>query len=342
MLIIIMKYYYQIEGYVRNNIGDTLQGLAAKAFLPDSAEAVDREALAELDDSIPAVLVANGWYMHRWDKFPPPEAIKPIYTSVHIARTQMLAEKRILDHFKRNAPIGCRDQKSLLYFLGWGIPAYYSSCLTITTQPRAEINKTGKGEYILVDNMDHVVPDNVLVKLEKWYGQKFIRISHDPISSDMPFEEYVDDTTGRMNSLLKRYCEAALVVTTKIHCALPCLGMGANVMLIHPDPKDFRLDTVKKYMKIYSYEEILEMDTIPTIRVNKKRLKKYQKFLSGIVSQSVKSGYNAVSKPTAIKYKYLRLKSIFMAKVVRLAVTVLFKLGISKKEIRRVFFGIWE
>ena len=337
-----MKYYYQIEGYVKNNIGDTLQGLAAKAFLPINAEAADREALADMDDKTPSVLVANGWYMHRWDKFPPPEIVKPIYISVHIARTQMLAEKRILDHFRKNAPIGCRDQKSLLYFLGWGIPAYYSSCLTITTQPRAEINNSGKGEYILVDNMDHVVPDHVLAKLEELYGQKFIRISHDPIESDMSFEEYAKDTSERMNLLLKRYCEAALVVTTKIHCALPCLGMGANVMLIHPDPKDFRLDTVKKYMRIYSYEDVLAMQSKPTVKIDKKRLKKYQNFLSGIVSKSVDKGYNIMSKPDTFKLKYTRFKSIIMAKSFRLAVTILYKLGISKKEIGRVFFGIWE
>lgn len=337
-----MKYYFQIEGYVRNNIGDTLQGLAAKAFLPDSAEPVDRECLSELDDKTPAILVANGWYMHRWDKFPPPEAVKPIYTSVHIARTQMLAEKKILEHFKQNAPIGCRDQKSLLYFLGWGIPAYYSSCLTITTQPRAEINNTGKGEYLLVDNMDHIVPDEVITRLEKLYGQKFVRISHDPISSDMPFDEYAKDTTERMNSLLKRYCEAALVVTTKIHCALPCLGMGVNVMLIHPDPKDFRLDTVKRYMKIYSYEEVMAMQSIPIVKINKKRLKKYQRFLSAIVSKSVAWGYNIMKKPDTFGMKCIRLKSIIMAKAMRLVLTILFRIGIRKKEIGRIFFGIWE
>lgn len=337
-----MKYYYQIEGYVRNNIGDTLQGLAAKAFLPANAEATDRECLSEMDSKTPSLLLANGWYMHRWDKFPPPENVKPVYTSVHVARTQILAEKPIFEHFKKNAPIGCRDKKTLLYFLGWGIPAYYSSCLTITTQPRAEINRTGKGEYILVDNMDHVVPDDVLAKLEQLYGHKFIRISHDPVESEMPFSEYVQSTEERMNTLLKRYCEAALVVTTKIHCALPCLGMGANVLLIHPDPNDFRLDTVKKYMKIYSYDDVMAMDKVPTVKIDKKRLLKFQRFLSSIAARSADKGYNILQKPDSMRLKYVKLKSIVMAKVIRLSMTVLFKLGVNKKEIGRVFFGIWE
>lgn len=337
-----MKFYYQIEGYVRNNIGDTLQGLAAKSFLPNDADAVDREALSEVDDETPAMLLANGWYMHRWDKFPPPANIKPVYISVHIARTQLLAEKHILEHFKFNAPIGCRDKKTLLYFLGWGVPAYYSSCLTITTRPRAEINYNGVGEYLLVDNMDHVVPEEVLFKLELLYGQKFTRISHDPSESDMPFCEYVRSTEDRMNNLLKRYCQAALIVTTKIHCALPCLGMGANVLLIHPDPTDFRLDTVKKYMKIYSYEDVMAMDSIPKVRIDRKCLLKYQHFLTEIVNESVEKGYNILQKPTSIKLMLLKYKSLIMAWIVRFGMYVFFKLGINKNEIGRVFFGVWK
>ncbi len=337
-----MKYYYQIEGYVRNNIGDTLQGLAAKAFLPNEAEAVDREALSEIDDKSPALLLANGWYMHRWDKFPPPANVKPVYISVHVARTQILAEKPIFEHFKKNAPIGCRDRKTQIYFLGWGIPAYYSSCLTITTQPRAEVNHSGVGEYLLVDNVDHIVPNEVQAKLEELYGHKFTRISHDPLESDMPLQEYAHSTEERMNALLKRYCEAALIVTTKIHCALPCLGMGANVLLIHPDPSDYRLDTVKKYMKIYSYEDVMAMKSTPKVTLNSKRLSKYQEFLKSIVNSSVEKGYNIMQKPVSMKLKYIKFKSLVMAKIVRFGVTVLFKLGIKKDEIGRVFFGIWK
>src|SRR5690554_4090588 len=119
-----MKYYYQVEGFLRNNIGDVLQGMVAKAFLPPSALVADREALAEIDNSEPGLLLANGWYMHNSEKFPPPVNITPIYISVHIAQSRLLADERVREHFKQHAPIGCRDEKTLKLFLGWGISAY--------------------------------------------------------------------------------------------------------------------------------------------------------------------------------------------------------------------------
>ncbi|HEX8461279.1 MAG TPA: polysaccharide pyruvyl transferase family protein, partial [Segetibacter sp.] len=175
-----MKFYYQIEGALRNNIGDVLQGMVAKAFLPDNATVVDREALADMDPNGASVLLANGWYMHSFEKFPPPANVNPIYVSVHMAQSQLLADSNVRKHFKKHSPIGCRDEKTLKLFLGWGIPAYYSGCLTITAKQRAPINTSLEGEVLLVDNIDHPIPDDVKIKLEKLLGKSFTRVSHDP------------------------------------------------------------------------------------------------------------------------------------------------------------------
>ena len=34
--------------------------------------------------------------------------------------------------------------------------------------------------------------------------------------------------------LLSRYAKAQLVITSRLHCALPCLAMGTPVIFIHP------------------------------------------------------------------------------------------------------------
>ncbi|MGB3618215.1 MAG: hypothetical protein WBA12_08850, partial [Catalinimonas sp.] len=115
-----MKYLYQIEGALRNNIGDVLQGMVAKRFLPEGAEVVDREALADIDTGEPSFLVANGWYMHSWEKFPPPPNVTPLYVSVHVADSQLLLDPAIRNHFLMHSPIGCRDVKTLKLFAGWG------------------------------------------------------------------------------------------------------------------------------------------------------------------------------------------------------------------------------
>lgn len=332
-----MKYYYQIEGDLRNNIGDVLQGMVAKAFLPDNALVVDREALGDIDESESALLIANGWYMHSFDKFPPPNNVNPIYLSVHIAQSQLLTNKKVRDHFKKHAPIGCRDEKTLKLFLGWGIPAYYSSCLTTTTSKRAEINKSGMGEVLLVDNVDHPIPDEVKSKLESLLGTAMVRVSHDPPDVSGTIEEYMQHSETHMNYLLERYCKAALVVTTKIHCALPCLGMGANVMLVHPNPSDPRLATVAEFINILSYKDVLSAEKIIRPKVNQEALNNRKDFLSTIINRSLAIGNNIMKFPDSREFKKINRKSIIMARMYRIAIKTFLTFRIANGQMKKVY-----
>jgi hypothetical protein len=332
-----MKYYYQVEGDIRNNIGDVLQGMVAKAFLPEGCKVADREALADIDQSEDALLLANGWYMHGYDKFPPPANVKPVYVSVHIAKATFLNVKRVRDHFRQHAPIGCRDQKTLKLFLGWGIPAYYSGCLTTTTRQRAPINNSGEGEVLLVDNIDTPVPENVTAKLEQLLGTKLVRISHDPENVEGNIEEYAERCEKHMDYLLSRYCNARLIITTKIHCALPCLGMGANVILIHHNPSETRLAPVAEVMDILSYNDILSATELVRPQVKHEALKTRQEFLSKICRSSVEKGYNMVQQPDTEEFKKIKSKSIFQAKFYRLVVSTLLKTGLATEIVKKVY-----
>lgn len=310
-----MKYYYQIEGDRRDNIGDVLQGMVAKRFLPEGSLVADREALTDLANQGKGFLIANGWYMHSFEKFPPPDNIAPLYVSVHVAFDKLLAPPHVREHFKKHAPIGCRDIKTQKLFLRWGIPAYYSGCLTTTCQRRAPINHSGEGEVLLVDNMHHPVPTAVKEKLEALLGKQLVSISHDPADTTGNLEEYNEVSQKHMNDLLKRYCEAALVVTTKIHCALPCLGMGANVMLIHPQPEHPRLNPIREFMEIISYDQILAADTLQRPQINETNIKKRQDFLSEVVQKSVQQKKNIVKEPDTLELRLLKVKSNLLAKM---------------------------
>ena len=311
-----MNYFYVVEGVIRNNIGDVLQGIVAKAFLPEKSIAVDREALLEMPNEDKSLLIANGWYMHTFDKFPPPKNINPIYISVHIANSQLLADPLVRKHFAEHAPIGCRDAKTLKLFLGWGIPAYYSSCLTITTQSRTPISKEGNGQYLLVDNVDHPVPNDIIDKVEKLFDKKLIRVSHDPPDTSGDFQSYVNRAELRMEELLKQYCEASLVITTKIHCALPCLGMGARVLFIHPNPRDPRLATVKEFLQVISYDDLLKMDKVVLPKVNVKKLQKRKALLTYIVKESIKAERNILQVSHTRRNQLLNMRTKLLSKLV--------------------------
>jgi hypothetical protein len=332
-----MSNFYIVEGKIRNNIGDILQGMAAAEFLDEDAQPVDRETLAMMDEGLPGLLLANGWFMHDFSLFPPPPNIKPVYLSVHIANSAMLRDDKIRTHFKANSPIGCRDHKTLKLFLGWGIPAYYSGCLTITTKKRRPVRTDNEGDYLLVDNIDHPVPDVILNKIEGLTQKKLTRISHDPMSIEKSFDEYVRMGKEHMDALLHRYCDASLIITTKIHCALPCLGMGANVMLIHPNPNDPRLDTVKQFMDILSYEQILKTDAIIKSSVNINVLNAQKKYLTQIALESVKNKTNIIRNPKTIGHIFIKYKAVIAAFFYRMAIVTLLKTGFATPSIKRVF-----
>lgn len=332
-----MNYYYQVEGLLRNNIGDVLQGMVAKDLLPEGARVADREALADLAGKEKGMLIANGWYMHSFKKFPAPNNITPVYAAVHIANSALLADAGVRGHFRKHAPIGCRDNKTLQLLLGWGIPAYYSSCLTITAKARGPVTHNPDGDVLLVDNVDHPVPDAVFNKLESLLGKKLVRVSHDPPDTSGDIESYAKTAEKHMNDLLATYCKASLVLTTKIHCALPCLGMGANVKLIHPNPSDPRLATVGEFIDIISYKEILERTNLDSAPVNTAALEKRKQFLLELVSDSIKEGANAVQVSGKMKYRLIRVKAALMAKVYRLAVVMSYRIGFAKAKIERVY-----
>jgi hypothetical protein len=335
-----MKYYYIIEGSLRNNIGDVLQGMVAKQFINTSAIVADRENMKGIQSKSPGLLIANGWYMHSFENFPPNNNITPIYVSVHIAQSKLLLDEATRVHFKNNGPVGCRDSKTLKLLLGWGIPAYYSNCMTITAdgvEGVGQMASKANDEIVIVDGIDHRIPDAIVSHLEKLYGQSIIRISHDPQNTKGTFLEYAASSEKHMVELLNRYKNAKLVITTKIHSALPCLGVGANVLLIHPNPSDPRLQTVSKYLKVNSFDEVMNWNTIPENKVNYKVLAKSQRFIRKLVSTAVLQEENPIKLGSNLSYSYIYLKSIIMAKIYRSAVKLILVFNIKVETVQRVY-----
>jgi hypothetical protein len=61
----------------------------------------------------------------------------------------------------------------------------------------------------------------------------------------------------RAAALIDLYARAACVVTTRLHCALPCIGMGTPVLLIDGAPDQSRLSGLKELVHCASAERFL-------------------------------------------------------------------------------------
>jgi len=61
---------------------------------------------------------------------------------------------------------------------------------------------------------------------------------------------------------LDEYAQAKLVITSRIHCALPCLAFGTPVIFIHQNLADPRFSGLLEYLHHYSVSNILTGNTI--------------------------------------------------------------------------------
>ncbi len=254
----LLAYQTMFQSLTYINIGDYIQSLAAKQFLPQVDEYVDREQMHRYcGESIR--LIANGWYIHNPTHWPPSNAIDPLYVSFHLSPKckDKVLQGRGLEHFRKHGPVGCRDKETCNILKDAGVNAYYSSCLTLTlgnTYKRAQ-EDVGDDIYF-VDALYDFPPFNignqrgVWRKMRNAFSGLSMQKNRDRILRDL-FGDNIyeraqhitqlhpcaslqseDDCFTIADSLLKKYMKAKLVITSRIHCAIPCMAIGVPVILL--------------------------------------------------------------------------------------------------------------
>ena len=216
------------------NLGDTIQSLAARRFLPQVDALIPRERLSEPPAHPgPVRTILNGWFMHDPALWPPHPAIVPLPVAMHFAepgvsrlrRWAVSPLERMLsgaggEWLRRWGPIGARDVWTLEALEKRGIPAWHSGCLTLTLPQRP----VPRGETVVACDL----PELALAALRRQTSAPLLCVTHGG-------GEALDQCgqVAAAERLLDAYASAAAVVTTRIHCALPCLALGTPVLLLH-------------------------------------------------------------------------------------------------------------
>ncbi|CAG0957562.1 hypothetical protein MTYP_00544 [Methylophilaceae bacterium] len=233
----------------RINLGDEIQTIAASRLLPSLDGYVSREALNKVTE--PCIVSLNGFFMDS-PNWPPSDYVVPIPFAFHISRKY---EKNIcsaegLEYLKRHAPIGCRDKGTVKILEKYGVEAYYSKCLTLTLDRREKPPINGKVHVVgVTDSLQKVIPDSIL-KNSVYVNQSKIELPHVP---------------GQMRrtlatQLLEYYKDnASLVITSRIHCAMPCIAMGIPVVFLYSTRKksDYRVHIIDDLIGINYVNESL-------------------------------------------------------------------------------------
>lgn len=228
-----MKLQYALLSYYgTNNLGDEIQSLAARQFLPRVDYYVDRETMDSFvptDKSNPVVLILNGWLCYQPQNWPPSPYLQPLLISLHItAETRygclspaerLLAEPAI-NYLKRLGPVGARDQHTLTLLRNAGVDCYYSGCLTLTLQ-RPSVAR--EPDLIVLND----VPARVRRYVMRQSSKRIIETSHGGYMNPDPEARFIE-----AEALIELYAKASCVVTTNLHAALPCLAFGTPVLLL--------------------------------------------------------------------------------------------------------------
>jgi hypothetical protein len=212
------------------NIGDDLQSLAACQHLPVRPTVlIERDAIHHDTGTGPTALIMNGWFSGDAEAWPPAPSIHPIFVGFHVCGRFRRSVERHAGYLKAFEPIGVRDAATGKFLEQLGIRAETTYCLTLTF-PRRERAPTA-GKVFIVDAEDIAIP--------KCLRRRAIKMTHSmpPLGPEatLPFAQM----------LLGMYREqASLVITTRLHTALPCMAMGIPVVFFGA-PTDGRTSVVK-------------------------------------------------------------------------------------------------
>lgn len=260
------------------NLGDYVQTIAARQFINDEFIYIDREKLDEYKGDEVKMIMAS-WFMLYPVHWPPASAIQPLFVSSHFTTKSLQvicnSEQGLL-YFKQHAPIGCRDQATADTLNNYGVKAYFSGCLTLTlgrTYKRTHITD----EILFIDVMYnyrtwkelltdmYTVPREVLSKLKhgklkalknmllntgrrkKMYEKHFDKelLDKGTFISQLYRQKKEDDYMQITHEYLIRLSQAKLVITSRIHCALPCLAMGTPVIFVDSEIDKERISGLK-------------------------------------------------------------------------------------------------
>lgn len=272
---------YGLLSYKTNNVGDEIQSLAALQFLPRVDLYLDRDNLKNVRSKKKIKLILNGWFNPKPSNWPPSDDIDPLFISFHVSEraVQELASPASLAYLQKHQPIGCRDVFTQKILGKNGVKAYFSGCLTLTLKNML----LDRSDEIVIADLNQeakmALPKELqsqAIYTEHWsypkyarrvagfiyYGLKTLRL----ILRKLRINKLVWSFLGKIKSrekafkqavsLLETYAGAKLVLTSRLHAALPCLAFDTPVIFIHSAFKDPRFEGWFPYLRHVSLEDL--------------------------------------------------------------------------------------
>lgn len=252
---------YGLITYIEtDNLGDDIQSYATAKYLPHIDYYIDRESLHTFHSKNQrqiAVILA-GWFLYEHLHWPPSPFIRPLIISTHFdtyysrAWGQPLENNLVLEAYgaswlNRYGPVGARDNYTLELLRKFYIKSYFSGCITLTLKPFENVEKHDK--IVAVD-----ISKELQGYIAKQTGETPIFRTHKLALSQYGLEQRF----MLVEEYLKLYQGAKLVVTSRLHAALPAIALGTPVLFVKDKRFFNRTQTYLPRMNAAFEQEIME------------------------------------------------------------------------------------
>lgn len=157
-----------------------------------------------------------------------------------------------IQYLKKFEPIGCRDQYTMKNLRKNGISSYLNGCMTITL-PRVRDGYDNRKKIYCID-----LTDDIIQNIPKDILSDCIFKSHVYMSDECP-----DGTENMAKRVYREYIDnAKMIITTRMHAALPCIAFGIPVVLAKKR-MSIRFPIIEKYIPIYTEDEYANINWNP-------------------------------------------------------------------------------
>jgi hypothetical protein len=243
-----------------HNIGDTIQSLGLRnaykkiGIKDEDIVYIERDTLSRYNgiEYIILPMAAPFSYSDEHpDTFPVSDKIIPIWFGTQCFDYNLDA----LEALCRGDIVGCRDEYTMQRLRKDGIEAYISGCISLQfgeVREKKEYNK-----IFLVD-----IPDSVKPYIPEQWKDREEAVTHIHRFEAKSIEERREKQFRYAQKQLNRYRdEAALVITSRFHCAIPCISMGIPTIVVKEDTAcDPRYGGMDKLFHVYKPDEFDNID----------------------------------------------------------------------------------
>ena len=251
--------YGVISYHNSDNLGDYIQTLSAQRFFEHQPSLFLRDRLHENPVQKHKVII-NGWFMEQPQNWSPHPYVVPLFISFHLNPTVVhkLLTPEGVSYLKQFEPIGCRDFYTQRQLTAKGIASYFSACLTLSLKKNVVFpTSISKKSHILVLSVFERLArmgkpldqksGGVLQYLKSQFNQyrfrnaqlrlkKFLAGTGQEITYRSqiltPTEMALDRPFDLAKDQLEAIASASLVITSRIHTALPAVALGTPVLFL--------------------------------------------------------------------------------------------------------------